>query len=497
MKHTMNLLAFDLGSSNGRGILGHFDGTSISMKEVHRFPNSYIEMGGMVYWDVLHIYANMKQAFQQCRLSAGELAAFGIDAWGNDYGLVDKNGQLLANARSARHTTQEDVERVHRIVPGRELFRRTGNASYSINTLYQVCRRVHEGDPAIENARALLMIPDLLAFFFTGELHSEYTISTTTMMYHQTNRDWDWELLDRLNIPRRICQPVLPAGTLSGSLKGSLAEETGVGRVAYAAVGSHDTASACAAVPALPGEEDYAFCSTGTWSLFGVEAEQPIFLDDMYDNAISNEGTVQGGVRCLKNIVGLWIIQECKKQWKRQGMDLSYDEIDAAAREAPPLRSYIDPDDSAFFGVSSMVDSVKGYCRETGQPIPETVGEVARSIYEGLAIKYRWTMDFLEGLRGRPLRHLYLVGGGIQSELMNEFTADCVGRPVTAGPQEAACMGNLLTQAMALGEIHGLAQLREVVRNSSPIRTYEPHPSSAWEEACANMENIIRRRRQK
>ena len=496
MKKELNLLAFDLGSSNGRGMLGRFDGKRLALEEVYRFPNSYIEMSGMVYWDILYIYSNMKQAFNRFRLmNTGKLDCFGIDAWGNDCGLLDKNRQLISDARSARHTTRADVERVHSIVPGMEIFRRTGNASYSINTLYQLCRRVAEGDPGIENARAMLMIPDLLSFFCTGELHSEYTISTTTMMYNPIKKDWDRELVRKLGIPDRILQPVVPSATLCGGLLPGIAEETGVGRVPYALVGSHDTASACAAVPASPDERNYAFCSTGTWSLFGVETDEPRFFDDMYEYAISNEGTVQGGFRPLKNIVGLWIVQECRKQWRREGDDLSYDEIDAAAGRAAPLRSLIDPDDPDFFGVANMPEQVRNYCALTGQPVPETVGEIARTVYESLALKYRWTMDFLEHVKGEELRHLYLVGGGIQSKLMNAFAADCVNRPVTAGPQESACMGNVLTQAMALNEIANLSELREVVRNSCELIEYEPHNTPQWEDACGRMQEIIRKRK--
>ncbi|WP_066685456.1 rhamnulokinase [Christensenella intestinihominis] len=490
-KNQLNLLALDLGSSNGRGILGRFDGKKITLEEIHRFENSYIEMGGMVYWDILHIFSNIKCAFQKFGLmDVGALSCFGIDAWGNDYGLIDKNGYLLSDARSARHTTAEDMDRVHKIIPGRELFYQTGNSSYTINTLYQLYRRVYEGDPGIENAQAMLMIPDLLAFFCTGELHSEYTISTTTAMYNPTLKDWNREAIRRLGIPEHILQPLMPAGTLCGELLPSIAETASLRHVPCALVGSHDTASAVAAVPVSSKNESYAFCSSGTWSLFGIETDSPIFQDEMYENGFSNEGTVQGGFRPLKNITGLWLLQECRKEWKRNGKDWSYGEITAAAELASPLRSLIDPSHSDFFGVTSMPTQIAKYCKRTGQPVPETEGALARCIYESLALKYRWTIEHLESLTGKSIEHIYIVGGGTQNKLLNQMTADCTGKPVTAGPIEGACVGNLLTQAMALGEIANIGELREVVRNSFVLEEYEPKQSTVWDDASERMKII-------
>lgn len=490
-RNQLNLLALDLGSSNGRGILGRFDGEKITLEEIHRFENSYIEMGGMVYWDILHIFSNIKRAFQKFSLmNTGGLACFGIDAWGNDYGLIDKNGRLLSDARSARHTTAEDMERVHQIVPGLELFYQTGNSSYTINTLYQLYRRVCEGDPGIENANAMLMIPDLLAFFCTGEMHSEYTISTTTAMYNPTLKDWNRETIRRLGIPERILQPIAAPGTLCGELLPSVAAAASLKRVPCALVGSHDTASAAAAVPVSDNKENYAFCSSGTWSLFGIETDTPIFQDEMYENGFSNEGTVQGGFRPLKNITGLWLLQECRKEWRRNGKDLSYGEITAAAQRSAPLRSLIDPGHSDFFGVTSMPAQIAQYCKRTGQPVPRTEGETARCICESLALKCRWTIERLEAITGRPIERLYIVGGGTQNKLLNQMTADCTGKPVTAGPVEGACVGNLLTQAMALGEISNIGELREVVRNSFILEEYEPKQSAMWNDAFERMEAI-------
>lgn len=492
MKKALNLMAFDLGSSNGRGILGCFDGNKISLEEVHRFENSYIEMGNMVYWDVLHIYNNMKTAFSRFHaLGRGDLACFGIDAWGNDYGLLDKNGHLVSNARSARHTTPDDMDQAHKIMPGREIFYRTGNSSYSINTLYQLHRRIREGDPGIANAETMLMIPDLLSYFFTGEKHSEYTITTTTAMYNPTIRDWDREMLGKFSIPEHILAPVMPSGTRCGELLSKIAAETGVGRVPYALVGSHDTASAVASIPVAVGSENYAFCSSGTWSLFGIESPDPIFKDQMYDNNFSNEGTVQGSFRPLLNITGLWLIQEARREWNRSGTPLTWDDITSMASQAAPLRSLIDPSHNDFFNVAHMPTQIQKYCSRTNQPVPETRAEIARCIYESLALKYRWAIEKLEELSGKPIDRLYIVGGGIQNKLLNQMAADCIGRPVTTGPIEGACAGNLLVQAQALGEIGGLDEAREVVRNSFELTEYEPHHSAMWDDAYERFLQIL------
>ena len=487
MGSSLNLLAFDLGSSSGRSILGSFDGEKISLKEIYRFPNAPLKVNGMLYWDILNIYQNMLQGFAKFKdLNAGALSCFGIDAWGNDYGLLDKNMQLISNARSARHTTLEDMEAVHELVPGLELYWHTGLADYSINTLYQIYRRMREGDPAIENAHAMLMIPDLLAFFCTGELHSEYTISTTTMMYNPSVRGWDIELLSRLGIPERILQPVVMPGTLSGTLKQDIAEELGIGQIPYALTGSHDTASAAAAVPVAAGKTNYAFCSSGTWSLIGIETEQPILAEEFYNNRFSNEGTVQGGFRPINNITGMWILQECMKKWRQEGFELTFAELAEAVADLRPYYSIIDVDHPSFFKTGNMPKKVREFCRQTGQRIPETPQETALCIYESLALKYRWAMEWLGKIKDQKIEELYIVGGGAKNKILNQMAADCLGCIVIAGPYEASCMGNLLVQAQALGELSGIDEIRQVVRSSIELETYHPcTDKSSWDEAYA------------
>ena len=489
-KKIYNLLAFDLGASNGRAILGRFDGEKVEMQELHRFENNYIEMNGVFYWDLPYLYNQLKQgllAFKQ--LNVGDLDCFGIDTWGVDYGLLDKHGHLLGNPRAYRMAEDADMERVWETVDFRTLFGRTGIATQNFNTLYQLARRKAEGDVGLENAQKMLFMPDLLGYFLSGEAKCEYTITTTAMLYNPSTKDWDWETIDELGLPRHIFTPIDQAGTVRGYLRPELAEELELNRAAFAAVGCHDTASA---VAAIPGTGSFAFCSSGTWSLFGVETDEPILSDAVRDANFSNEGTVQGGFRPLKNIMGLWLIQECRRDWaKKTGRTWSWNEIVEEARQAEPFRTVINPDYGAFFSGGDMVRKLQDYCREVGQPVPETVGQIARAIYESLALKYRWALERLEEIKGQRIDSLNIVGGGIQNKLLNQMVADSLDRPVITGPVEGAAIGNLLLQAKALGAVSTMEEIRQVVRNSEAVQTWEPNHTPAWEAAYQTMLKLL------
>ena len=476
-----NLLAFDLGASNGRAILGQLENGKITMKELHRFENNYIEMNGVFYWDLPYLYNQLKLgllAFKQ--ENVGDLDCIGIDTWGVDYGLLDRNGHLLGNPRAYRCAVDEDFEETWKIVDFPTLFARTGIANQNFNTVYQLYRRKREGDVALENAQTMLLLPDLLGYFLTGEKKSEYTEVTTTMLYNPTTKDWDWETIRELGLPEHIFTEIDRAGTLRGHLRLELAKELGINEASFAAVGTHDTASA---VAAIPGTGSFAFCSSGTWSLFGVETDEPILTDAVRDANFSNEGTIQGGFRPLKNIMGLWLIQECRRDWQKAGMNYSWNDIVEEAKKAEPFRSIIDPDYGEFFAGGRMVEKIQAFCRETNQPVPETVGQIARCIYESLALKYRWALERLEEIKGQRIDTLNIVGGGCQNKLLNQFAADSLNCPVITGPVEGAAIGNLLAQAMALGDIQTMDELRAVVRRSEAVNTYEPHHTPEWEAA--------------
>ena len=487
-----NLLAFDLGASNGRAILGQFDGEKLTMRELHRFESNYIEMNGVFYWDLPYLYNQLKLgllAFRQANV--GELDCFGIDTWGVDYGLLDKNGHLLSNPRAYRYSVDEDMEEVWKTVDFKTLFAHTGIATMNFNTVYQLCRRKREGDVALENAETMLFMPDLLGYFLTGEMKSEYTEATTSMLYNPTIKDWDWEIIEQLGLPKKIFTKLDRAGSLRGKLRPELAAELGLNQASFAAVGTHDTASA---VAAIPGTGSFAFCSSGTWSLFGVETDEPILSDAVRDSNFSNEGTIQGGFRPLKNIMGLWLIQECRRDWQKAGQSYSWNEIVEEAKKAEPFRSIIDPDYGEFFAGGRMIEKIQSFCRETKQPVPETVGQIARCIYESLALKYRWALERLEEIKGEHITQLNIVGGGCNNKLLDQFAADATDRTVVTGPVEGAAIGNLLAQAMALGDIKSMDALRDVVRRSEPVETYRPNHTSAWERAYQRMLSYMERK---
>jgi len=490
MAKLRNMIAFDLGASNGRAILGQFDGEKITMRELHRFENNYIEMNGVYYWDTPYLYNQLKQGLLKFKQGGyGELDSFGIDTWGVDFGLLDKNGQLAGIPRSYRLGTQEDIDAVKQIIPADTLYARSGiDTTLTFNTLYQLYRRKRENDPALEIADTMLLTPDLLGYFLTGAKGTEYTIATTTQLYNPTTKDWDWETIRQLGLPEHIFTKIDKTGTIRGYLRPELCEELGLNSAAFVAVGSHDTASA---VAAIPGSGSFAFCSSGTWSLFGAEMDKPDLSPEAAAAGFSNEGTVQGGFRPLNTIIGMWIIQECRRDWIKNGMDISWDEVVNQAKAAEPLRSIINPDSPEFYAGGNMEKKIQDFCRNSSQPVPETIGQVARCVYESLALKYRHALEGLEKMKGQRIDSLNIVGGPINNRFLNQLIADSLDRDVITGPVEGAAIGNLLTQAMALGDIADLDQLRQVVRNSESVETWKPNHTSAWEDAYQKLLNLL------
>ncbi len=491
MAQYKNYLAFDLGASNGRAILGRFDGEKMVMQELHRFENHYIEMNGVFYWDTPYLFDQLKQgliAFQQGGF--GELTSFGIDTWGVDYGLLDKNGHLAGVPRSYRLGTQEDIDAVKAQIPEQELYARTGiDTNLTFNTLYQLYRRKREGDVALDVAETMLLTPDLLGYFLTGEKGTEYTIATTTQLYNPTTKDWDWQTIDQLGLPRRIFTKIDKTGTVRGCLRPEICEETGVNPALFVAVGSHDTASA---VAAIPGEGSFAFCSSGTWSLFGVEMDKPDLSAEAANSGVSNEGTIQGGFRPLRTIIGMWIIQECRRDWLKNGQNITWDQVVQQAMQAQPLRSIIDPDAPEFYAGGDMEKKICEFCHRTGQPVPETVGQVARCVYESLALKYRHALEGLEKMKGQRIDSLNIVGGPINNRFLNQLIANALDRPVVTGPVEGAAMGNLLTQAMAMGDVADMKALRQVVRNSEVVEYWQPNHTQQWEDAYQKLIKLMK-----
>ncbi len=483
---TLNLLGFDFGASSGRAMLGTLENGRLEIREIHRFSNDPVMLCGRFVWDVPRLVYEMKQALLKISHMDVKVDAIGIDTWGVDYGLLDKNGHLLGlpvNYRDERTTGMR--EKVREIIPDAALFARTGLAYNPFNTLYQLYAMRREGDPTLDAAADLLFMPDLLAYLLTGEKGTEYTIASTSEMINPYTRDWDRELLEMLGIPTGMLGEVKLPGTVRGKLLADIARECGVPRIPVIAVGGHDTASAVAAVPAR--DADFAYISSGTWSLLGAELQKPLCEEGVMNANYTNEGGVDGSIRLLKNIMGLWIINECKREWDRRSDAVDFAGLVEMAMAAPAFKAIIDVDDPRFLTPGDMPARIQDYCRETGQAVPQGRGEISRVIYESLALKYRWAIERLEqDMLGHPIKSLNIVGGGAKNVMLNRFTAEAIKRPVIAGPSEGTVIGNLLMQAMALGAIGDIWALRRVVEASFPTETFAPETDGkAWDAAYA------------
>lgn len=495
MSGHLRFIAYDLGAESGRAVLGEFDGKRLALRDIHRFPNQPVRVIDNLYWDLLRLFHEMKVGLSMAAGGVGKgigriIDGIGIDAWGVDFGLLDRFGRLMANPRHYRDSSTDGVmEEAFKLLPKEDIYRLTGLQFLKFNTLYQlVAFKDREGLPLGLAAR-LLFMPNLFDYLFTGEQVTESSIASTSQLYDPSSGEWSSEIIRRFGLPRNIFGEIVPSGTLVGKLLPSVAEETGAGAVKVIAPASHDTASAVAAVPA--GGEDAAYISSGTWSLMGVELDAPVINGKAMESNFTNEGGAFGKTRLLKNIMGLWLVQECRRSWAREGEALDYDTITRMAEEALPFKAVIDPDSPRFLSPADMPSEIRGYCRETGQPGPEGKGEVVRLALEGLALKYRWTLERLEELLGRRLNVIHIVGGGSRNQLLCRFTADATGRTVVAGPAEATAIGNILMQAKALGHLTSLFEIREVVRNSFPLSVYEPQDSGAWDDAYGRLLDLM------
>jgi rhamnulokinase len=491
MGRTRKFVAIDLGASSGRVLLGHWDGTRFDVGEVHRFANGPVSAMGHQHWDVLSLWAQIKSGLGCCL--AGEmrgtdgLAGLGIDTWGVDYALLDRDGRLLGNPYHYRdRRTDGMMDLAFGRVRRSEIYSATGIQPLQINTLYQLLSMVQAGDPILDAARTLLPMPNLFGYWLSGVKAAEYTEATTTQCLLARDGSWAVPLLTELGIPTGIFPALVAPGTAMGSLLPEVAMETGLaGSVPVIAVGSHDTASAVAAIPGLDSRS--AYISSGTWSLMGVETAAPIITPKALAGGFTNEGGIGGTIRFLRNIAGLWLISECRRQWQREGSEYSWDALLDRAEREEPFRYIIDPDAPELLNPPDMPAAIRALCRESGQEPPETVGAVVRCCLESLAVRYRATLDDLQEMIGHKLDVIRIVGGGSQNRLLCQMAADACGVPVVAGPVEATALGNLMVQAIATGELDGVAAGREAVAASVTLDTYEPRPGGAWEEMLARL----------
>jgi rhamnulokinase len=471
----MRYLAIDIGAESGRAIIGELHDGKLTLHEIHRFANGGVRVGNNLFWDILGLWREIKNGLRAAR-QTGEIDAMGIDTWGVDYALLDECGDLLGNPYCYRDARTDGVmDRVCAEIGRDTIFSHTGIQFMPINTLYQLVAERAHNPKKLDLARRCLMVPDLLHYWLTGVAANEYTIATTTQVFDPRTNRWAVELLDKIGVSASLFGDIVMPGTVLGKLVPSVAEETGTANVKVILPGTHDTASAVAAVPFESSDDARAYISSGTWSLVGAEIPQPIITSEALAANMTNEGGVGGRIRLLKNVMGMWLIQQCRAAWARDGQTYAYDQLARLATEATTFDSVIDPDHESLLHPADMRSAIADLCKSTGQPQPGTPGEFARCIYTSLALAYRRVIEQAEGLIGRRIEAIHIVGGGSQATFLNQMTADVCGRPVLAGPIEGTAIGNVLTQAIGTGELGSLEDVRAVVRNSFDIVRYDPH----------------------
>ncbi len=482
------VLAIDFGASSGRAIIGKFDGKKITLEEVHRFSNDPVKVGNTMYWDVLRLFYNIKQGIVNAKL-AGGFESIGIDTWGVDFGLIDEFGCLLENPVHYRdERTVGLIEECAETIPNEEFYGATGIQFMELNTVYQLYALKKYRPHILERADRLLFMPDLFGYMLTGNMTTEYSIATTSQMVDIHTKSWATGLLERLGIPSRLLGEIKPSGSVLGKVRKDICEECGIDEVDVISVCGHDTQSALTAVPAE--NKDFAFLSSGTWSLFGTELDEPIVNEKSVAMNVTNEGGYGSSVGFLKNIIGLWLIQESRRHWNRNGNNYSYADLEKLALEAEPFKCFIDPDAPEFVPHGNIPQRVREYCEKTGQTIPESVGEVMRCIYESLAMKYRLTLENLEDCTEKTYPAIHVIGGGTKDTLLCQMTASSCNRKVVAGPIEATVLGNIAVQLLSSGAISSIEEARKVIRNSENTVEYTPENSDAWAEAYERFKTV-------
>ncbi|MFZ4456899.1 MAG: rhamnulokinase [Bacteroidales bacterium] len=469
----MNYVAIDLGAGSGRLILGQLKNNKIELTEVHRFTNQPIKIGNGFHWNLPSLWVEIKTGLRKVLEIENQIDGIGIDTWGVDYGLLDRNGNIIGIPYSYRDfRTNGLTEDMTSILSKEEMFKCTGNHLMEINTVVQLFSQVKSDDPQLSIAENLLFMPDLFNYLLTGKIVNEYTISTTSQMLNPITKEWSKEVLSSFSIPQKLMNKIVYPGEIIGTIKSELCEELACKPFDIIAVGSHDTASALAAVPADK-DVNWAFLSSGTWSLMGIETDQPILTAQSFENNFTNEGTVDGKIRFLKNITGFWILQQIMHEWKKQKVDFNIDNLVAEATSLP-TKSIIDVDAPDFSNPASMISAVQAYCLKTGQPELSTPAEFMKCIVDSLATKYKSVLSDLESTTGRKIDRLHIIGGGSQNQLLNQLTANLLDIEVIAGPVEATAFGNIAIQAFAKGEIKSIEEGRQIIKNSVEIKNFYP-----------------------
>lgn len=485
------ILAFDFGASSGRAMIATLNNGKLNLNEIHRFSNDPVTVAGRLCWDVLRLFHEIKQGITKAVLSGG-FDCIGIDTWGVDFGLIDKDGELISNPLNYRDTcTQGMDEEVFKHISKEELYNIAGTQFMQFNTIYQLMYLKAKKPELLSISKKALLIPDLFAYLLTGEMRTEYSNASTTNLLNASTRKMDEKIFSAIGVSSDLFAPMIKAGEAYGYLKDEICEELHCNKVPVIAVATHDTASAVASVPT--DKKDYAYISCGTWSLFGTVIDEPILSNESYKASFTNEGAFDGKIRYLKNIMGLWLIQQSRNEWKRQGLDVSFDEMEKAAMTAEPFKCFIDPDAQDFVLPGNMPKRVSEYCRRTGQFVPTTMGEILRCIYESLAMKYKYAINILEEITDKKFEVIHMIGGGIKDNLLCGMTASACGKTVKAGPVEATVTGNALIQMVTSGQINNMDEGRKIVFNSFPIKEYSATNKNAWNEHFDEFISILKK----
>jgi rhamnulokinase len=489
-------LAVDMGASSGRHVLGHFDGRQLRLEEVYRFENGPVDVGGRLYWDLLGQWTHVQKGLWAAGSKlGGNVTSVGVDTWGVDFALLGRGDELLGNPYNYRDSrTNGMLERAFTLVSREEIFRHTGLQFMQLNTLYQLLAMKLTDSPLLQIAETLLMVPDVFHWLLTGVKCNEMTEASTSQFYNPIKGDWATELLQEFGLPTHILSKITQPGTSLGGLRPNLVAATGLTNAKVVLPGSHDTASAVMAVPAKsqPGvKPDWCYISLGTWALMGIESPEPVVNDAVLKLNFTNEGGVGGTTRLLKNITGLWLIQECRRVWNQQGANLDWEAMNQLTAAAKPLQAFINPDAAEFGAPGDMPEAIRAFCGRTGQKVPEDKGGVLRCALESIAMKFRHVLGMCEELNGRRIETIHIVGGGTKNRQLCQFAADACGRRVVAGPIEATATGNLMVQAVAAGDVGSIAEAREVIRRSFPVDEYMPQNTAAWDDAYGQFLKVV------
>lgn len=477
-----NFLAFDIGASSGRALLISFREGHFEMREIHRFPNRMMELHGRYYWNLYHIYNELKQALSICGRERIKLTSVGVDTWGVDFGLLGADGTILGLPRAYRDSFTAETPEIffEEKMSRREVYRRTGIQIMNFNSLFQLYQEKRENYAPLKQATKILFMPDLISYMLTGNCVCEYTDASTSQLLNPHSKEMDRDLLDAVDIPASCFARMVFPGTIVGRLTDSIARETGVGKVKVIAVAGHDTASAVAAVPTT--DAWFAYLSSGTWSLMGIETENPIISDESYRENFTNEGGIDGTVRFLKNITGMWLLERCKEEWEQDGAVFSYADLVGLMEQEEAYRSFVNPDDSCFANPTTMQEAIRWYCGQTNQPGPENIGQFVRCIFESLAFSYRKVLNRLKQMAPFPIERLHIIGGGAKNDFLNQLIADVIQMPVIAGPSEATAIGNGLIQARAAGLVNNRWEMRRLILECVSPKTFLPKSSCSSEE---------------